>query len=767
MLRARRPCARSRRLNRVRCLPSSVCRPRKVTKLTRTVGGHLAWRLKAKEFRQSKDSLTVDLKEVKLQLYNKDDSAYDLVTSAAATLTTNDNRLYSDGDVEITLGEPANGEPKHTLVSIVSSGIAVDQDSGRAETDRPTTFTFQNGVGRSTGATYDPNTRELFMKQDAVLNLQPKSPKAKPTKIEAGSLNYFEAKSEVWLKPWGKLTRGDAVVEGQDCVIHFREVEQDDGTRDAILHDVDASHAHGTDVLLDAKLQPDRKLQYAGDRVHVDFDDDGVVSKITARTNAQVTSLSTTAETSLKADYTEMHFANASGESVLDRVDAQGHAVASSKPVAAPGRPAGETNILRADSLEIDMRFGGREIDRMMTHSTGSLEFVPNQPTQRHRTLDAFRIAIQYGARNEIETFRADDVKTRTEPTADEIKRNRTIATTSSKTLTARFDPKTGHVATIEQAGDFVYDEGDRHARAASAEQNEDQETVVLRNGARVWDPTGSTSAATIHLNQRTGDYSADGGVSSSRMPDQDRKKNPEMLSGDQPVQAQAARMSSSNRGRLARYEGGALMWQGANRIQADAIQLDKDKHTLVADGKVVTSLWDQPKDNAAPAAQSKNAAPATDGRKNAAGGSPPAAPILTVTRAAHMTYSDADRIADYTGGVTLERAGLRVKSSKLQAFLASGGDSRLEKAYADGSVEIVETTPGKAPRTGTGDHAEYYESEQKVILDGKPAHMVDGEGTSTGLELTYWTNDARLLITGTPKEPVQTRIMRDSKKTP
>ena len=400
----------------------------------------------------------------------------------------------------------------------------------------------------------------------------------------------------------------------------------------------------------------------------------------------------------------------------------------------------------------------------MLTHSTGSLEFVPNQPDQHHRTLDAFRIAIQYGARNEIDTFRADNAKTRTEPTAEEIKRNRTVSTTSSKSLIAHFDPKTGRMSTLEQAGDFVYDEGDRHARAASADQNEDQQTVLLRNGARVWDPTGSTSAANIHLNQRTGDYSADGGVTSSRMPDQDQKKNPEMLSGDQPIQAQAPRMSSSNRGRQARYEGGALMWQGANRVQADTIDLDKDKHTLVADGKVVTTLWDQPKDNPQAGAQSNGVAPAPSGGKAAAGGSQQPAPILTVTHAPHMAYSDADRIAVYTGGVTLDRAGLKVKSSKLQALLASGGDSRLEKAIADGSVEIVETTKGRPTRTGTGDHAEYYQSEQKVILDGNLAQMVDGDDTSKGHELTYWTNDARLLINGTPKEPVQTRITRGGK---
>jgi lipopolysaccharide export system protein LptA len=105
------------------------------------------------------------------------------------------------------------------------------------------------------------------------------------------------------------------------------------------------------------------------------------------------------------------------------------------------------------------------------------------------------------------------------------------------------------------------------------------------------------------------------------------------------------------------------------------------------------------------------------------------------------------------------------VTSNRLRAVLSAGGDSQLDKAYADGAVTVVETAAGRPARTGSGDHGEYYEAEQKVVLDGKPAHMVDGDNTSDGLELTYWTNDARLLVNGTPKEPVKTRITRDPKK--
>src|ERR1035438_10816028 len=81
------------------------------------------------------------------------------------------------------------------------------------------------------------------------------------------------------------------------------------------------------------------------------------------------------------------------------------------------------------------------------------------------------------------------------------------------------------------------------------------------------------------------------------------------------------------------------LMWQGANRIQADVVDVDRDldpqKRTLVADGHVVTNLWDAPHDD-------KNKDEKT--RK-------PATPVLTEVHAGHMVYTEATRLTHYTGG--------------------------------------------------------------------------------------------------------------------
>src|SRR5689334_23191442 len=99
-------------------------------------------RISAKDVRQAKDSNHVELEHVELRLPSMHTDTYNLVHSAHAEYDQYEKRLYSDGAVDITLAVPNQGQPKHTLVSIHSSGVRFDSGSGRATTDRPTTFQF-------------------------------------------------------------------------------------------------------------------------------------------------------------------------------------------------------------------------------------------------------------------------------------------------------------------------------------------------------------------------------------------------------------------------------------------------------------------------------------------------------------------------------------------------------------------------------------------------------------------------------------------------
>jgi lipopolysaccharide export system protein LptA len=450
-----------------------------------------------------------------------------------------------------------------------------------------------------------------------------------------------------------------------------------------------------------------------------------------------------------------MIFEPGDGQSTLVSVDASGNAVVNSRPLPMPGVQPGESHVLRSERLAMKMRPGGRELASVTTQTPGNLEFLPNLPAQHHRILDGQDIAITYGPRNRIESFHAVNVRTQTDPSALEKKnaeeKKHTVAQslTASKEMLAHFVPKTSQVASIDQWGDFTYQEGDRRARAAKASLDQDQNVIVLETGARMSDATGSTTADHIRLDQKTGDFTAKGHVNSSRLPEKDQKKNSQMLSGDDPLQAQADEMDSADHNHKVHYQGAVTMWQGANKIQADVVDLNRnaDKRNLVADGHVITNLWEQPKDD------DKKAAPGiAAAAKNAARKTARKAAVLTVVQAQHLNYTEENRLAVYTGGVLLNRPNMQVKSRELRAFLAdSDADSRLEKAFADGAVEIHQASPGRK-RTGTGEHGEYYVDDQKVILRGGSPKMVDSvEGDISADELTYFADNDRLLGNGKP----------------
>ena len=49
------------------------------------------------------------------------------------------------------------------------------------------------------------------------------------------------------------------------------------------------------------------------------------------------------------------------------------------------------------------------------------------------------------------------------------------------------------------------------------------------------------------------------------------------MLSTDEMMQARAQHMTSTDNNQKIHYEGNAVAWQGANRVEADRLDIDRD----------------------------------------------------------------------------------------------------------------------------------------------------------------------------------------------
>jgi lipopolysaccharide export system protein LptA len=690
------------------------------------------------------DATKLELAGVTLHLFHKDGKTYDSVTSAKAEFDHPNARLFSEGEVEITMGVPSAEEqppPGNKLVVIRTSGVHFESTTGKAFTDRPATFRFDRGEGQSTGAQYDPETRELMMFKDVKLTWRGTDHKKKPMDIESGSLVYKESEAKVLLLDWSRFRRDTLAMEGGAAVVNLKESRIDS---------VEAAAAKGTDT------RPDRTIEYAADQLNMYFHDSGQLKNIAGLGNARLRSTSKTSKTNVTSGRLDLEFEPGKDDTELRRALATTTAVVRSEPVPKPKVPTPDTRIVKSDIIALTMREGGREMERVDTQAPGVVEFIPNRPGQKHRTVSGQSMNVEYGPDNQVKTFVAQNVTTRTDN--EPVKgKPQPPSLTSSKGMAAHFDPKTGNLTLLEQWDDFHYEEGDRKATANRAELHQADDVMKLLGAARVWDSTGSTTADTIQLAQKSGDFEAIGNVNSTRQPD--RKKESKdasgkvveaaapgtgtgMLTGDDPVQARAARMTSAERNGVITYTGNAILWQASNRITADTIRIDRKNNQLWAKGNVVSQLLDKSETN--------------DPKKKAK------SPVFTNVRAPEMTYDDKTRLAHYKGGAVLTRGGMTVNAQEIRAWLKEGEDSSLDHAFADGDVKIHQVAPERI-RDGVAEHSEYYATEGRIVLSGGQPEFTDSvQGKSTrGTKITYFTNNERLLVEGEEKTPVRSRILR------
>lgn len=692
-----------------------------------TKGGRTNAEVRAKEFTQQADPPRVDLTQVEVKVFHKDDTAYDLIRSDKAELRTEDGVLYADGEVRMTMGFKTDPQAKARLIHIKTSGVSYDTQSGKVTTERRAEFDFETSRGAATGATYDPATRELQMHKDVDLEW---TKGAKKTRVASGELTYRELESKIYLKPWSRLVRETLTLNAANSVVTLADGEIDL---------VESENAKGEDK------QPKRALEYAADHLVMRFADKNAINRIEGEHNARLVTKSDTGRTVVTAQRVDMDFDTPGGDSVLTKAVARGGTTVESTPQKTA------TRIMRSEIVDLVMRPGGDEIETVTTQTPGEVEFLPRAPGERYRKMNGERFWITYGPRNQLEKFRAAKVTTYTKgKPVEKGKPANPDSKTTSEDLLATFDPKTGDMSQLEQWTNFQYEEGDRRAKADHAKLEQAVERITLTGTARIWDPTGSTDAARIELDQKSGDMVATDKVVSTRLPDKKAAKpKGSLIDSSETIQARAARMTTKNNNSWIRYEGSATLWQGADRMQADTITIDRKAQQLQGVGKVFTQTRERPKANA----------------------KQPQAQLFTLVRAPEMEYRESEKLAHYKGGVSLIRGDLKVKSQELRAWFSKDdpktpedeGNS-LQRANADGNVDILQTSADRT-RIGKSDHAVYEIAEGKVVLSGgTPVFTDSAQGTTRGQTITWFADNDRLLVDGAASEPTESRLKRKKK---
>src|SRR5271170_7564957 len=355
----------------------------------------------------------------------------------------------------------------------------------------------------------------------------------------------------------------------------------------------------------------------------------------------------------------------------------------------------------------------------------------------------------------------------------------------TSQTLDALFLPQ-GGIASIIQKGNVAYDDGQvpskrTQAWADKAVYTPADRILLLTGSPRVSEGSMVTTARTIRINRATDDAFADEDVKSTYSELQEQP-NGALLASASPIHVTSATMTAHNSPAVALYRGNARLWQDANIVEAPSIQFDRDRRFLIAQGtptQPVSTVLVQAKlvqpGPAQPRKVQSDSAPASkpqakgESKAKARSEEKPADDGPVAITSARLTYADADRLAHYEGGVVAKGSNFTASSSTMDAYLVPrsqtsnnqtlAGSGQLDHLVAKGNVVVQQPT-----RRAEGKTLVYTASDDKFVLTGGPPSIFDAErGKVTGVSLTFFRGDDRVLVEGEAGTPVvtQTRVAR------
>jgi lipopolysaccharide export system protein LptA len=394
--------------------------------------------------------------------------------------------------------------------------------------------------------------------------------------------------------------------------------------------------------------------------------------------------------------------------------------------------------LVRADAIDFAVAKGKR-LARAETSGAAQIELLPVQPATAQATVaSAGKFLAHFDGRGRLQSLHGESaarivVKTPGQP--DQI--------TTSQNLDATFHPGSG-IQSLVQQGNFTYTDGERKAWAQQARYTLADHMIILDGSPRVADTTTDTTARTIRLNRETGDAYAEGNVKSSYR-DLKPQSTGALLASSSPIHVTADSMTAHRSPAVAVYTGNARLWQDANILEASSIQFDRDHRSVLAQGSetrpVSTALVQADKNGAV-------------------------TPV-TIT-SARFTYTDANRLAHFEKNVQAKGADLTVNAAEMDVYLKLPEQQASNQTATPGKIDhiiaknqVVITQPG---RHAEGEQLTYTAAEDKFVLTGGPPSIFDAEhGKVTGVSLTFFRSDDRVLVEGNNSHPTvtQTRVAR------
>ena len=759
--------ARERERNILKEIPNKIGIDIKQTasgfQFSKSDGKRTLFTVQASKLKQFKLDGSAQLHNVSIVLYGRDSSRFDQIYGDDFTYDKPSGNITARGEVQIDLEPnpsgltgPDQGAPKELKnpIHLKTQNLVFNQSTGDASTDARVDFRTPQASGWAIGMQYAAKSNTLTL--DSEIHVTLGGENAASLVATHGTITR-DPRLVVLDHPRLQSTRG--TVESEQATFFLRP----DNTVDRLL-------AIG-DVTAKAAAPNAEQMIARADEAEVLLS--GKQNLLHTATLSGKVHVQRVAEQSVQGDAGRAVL-DFSGQNELQKVHAS-EGVRLAQHALNPGGASNTASPQNYDITAAAIDFfvkQGRRLDRAETSGAAQVTIAPAQQsasgTARNaaqrtvitaKRFDARFTATQSGSRL-ASVHGAPDAKivSSAPDLPDRV--------STSRSVDAAFLPE-GGISSIVQQGSVAFTDNQPPDKRTQAWADQALYTpadgiLILSGNPRVADGGMVTTANTIRFNRTNNDAFAEGDVKSTYS-DLKEQPNGALLASASPIHVTAATMTAHSSNAVALYQGKARLWQDANVIEAPSIEFDRNHRSLVAEGTAAQPVSTVLVQDAPSPEKNKGSDQRAKVRTR-----DHAADAVTVT-SSRLTYVDAKRCAHYDGGVIAKGASFNASARTADAYLVPRSQAtsnqqlaalgRLDHMVAEGSVIVQQPA-----RRAEGQKLVYTAADDKFVLTGGPPSIFDAErGKITGVSLTFFRADDRVLVEGKASTPVvtQTRVAK------
>jgi lipopolysaccharide export system protein LptA len=693
--------------------------------ISRSEAGRTLFQVRASKAVQFKEGGRSELHDVAITLYGRDSSRFDQIYGSDFEYDPQSGDVTGKGEVQMDLEanpggliHPDQAPPKELKnpIHLRTTNLLFNQKTGNASTAQKVEFSIPQADGSAVGLTYVANTTLLTVQSQVAVDVHgPTSTRltavrgtiAKNARIVELDSPRLQSVPRLASSDKGTIfLRPDNTVE-RILALGNVQVESEGPTPEKVQsNQLELIMGARQDAVRTATFSDDVRIESAGTQP--------------LQGNAGRVVLNFTGTNVLTTVHSEQNV-----RLVQHQKPATGSASAQDVEVTAP---------------VVDFSLaGGRRLYRAETSGAAQIALRPSPGTGQQTLVTAGKFQARFDQMGQLASVHGA-------PEARVVSQapGQPDRVSTSAMLDASFRPGRG-IDSIVQQGSVAYQDGERKAWGERATYTPADQILVLAGSPRVVDGGMTTTGQTMRLNRATGDAFVDGDVKSIYS---DLKPQPDgvLLASSSPIHVTARAMTAHNTSAVAVYNGDARLWQDANVIRAPSIEFDRNHRSVLASGTATQSV-------STVLLQVEKSGKVT--------------PVKITS--ARLTYVDGERRAHFEGAVQAQSADLTITADEMDVFLQPRVQPSPNEALADSrnidhilaSKHVVITQPG---RKATGNELVYTSSDDKFVLSGGSPSIFDAEhGKLTGVSLTLFRHDDRVLVEGNNTSPTvtQTRVAR------